>query len=52
VALNDDDIVPVNMPSRNLTLKPNRVSLNPSKLPFNSVNNVNLLLGYRDIRLD
>lgn len=44
-ALNDEVIVPVIIPSRNLTLNPRAVSLKPSRLPFNSVNKVNLLLG-------
>lgn len=46
VALKEDDSAPVTIPSINLTLNPNRVSLNPSKLPFNSENRVSLLLGY------
>jgi len=45
VAFIEDDIDPVTIPSKNFTLKPNRVSLKPSVLPFNSENNVNLLLG-------
>ena len=50
VAFADDENVPVTMPSKNFTLNPNNVSLNPpSNDPFNSENNVNLLLGYTEI---
>ncbi len=45
VALKDEENVPVTTPSMNLTLNPNKVSLNPSRLPFNSENKVKRLLG-------
>lgn len=45
VALQDEENVPVSIPSLNLTLNPKRVSLNPSMLPLSSVNKLNLLLG-------